>query len=65
MERTWLTFHCWLYILYIIVYVTNKNLVSWIMACLWCEMLIYTTVTQAQSEVEREVEEEPPEEDKF
>ncbi len=26
MERTWLTFHCWLYILYIIVYVTNKNL---------------------------------------
>ncbi len=35
------------------------------MACLWCEMLIYTTVTQAQSEVEREVEEEPPEEDKF
>ncbi len=30
MERTWLSFHCWLYILYIIVYVTNKNLESWI-----------------------------------
>ncbi len=29
MERTWLTFHCWLYILYIIVYVTNTNLESW------------------------------------
>ncbi len=29
MERTWLTFHCWLYTLYIIVYVTNKNLESW------------------------------------
>ncbi len=28
MEQTWLTFHCWLYILYIIVYVTNKNLES-------------------------------------
>ncbi len=28
MERTWLTFHCWLYTLYIIVYVTNKNLES-------------------------------------
>ncbi len=31
MERTWLTFHCWLYTLYIIVYVTNKNLESWIL----------------------------------
>ncbi len=31
MERTWLTFHCWLYILYIIVYVTNKNLESGIL----------------------------------
>ncbi len=30
MERTWLTFHCWLYIHYITVYVTNKNLESWI-----------------------------------
>ncbi len=29
MERTWLTFHCWLYTHYIIVYVTNKNLESW------------------------------------
>ncbi len=29
MEWTWLIFHCWLYILYIIVYVTNKNLESW------------------------------------
>ncbi len=28
MERTLLTFHCWLYTLYIIVYVTNKNLES-------------------------------------
>ncbi len=28
MERTCLTFHCWLYTLYIIVYVTNKNLES-------------------------------------
>ncbi len=26
MERTWLTFHCWLYNLCIVVYVTNKNL---------------------------------------
>ncbi len=26
-----LTFHCWLYTLYIIVYVTNKNLESWIL----------------------------------
>ncbi len=25
MERTWLTFHCWLYTLYITVYVTNKT----------------------------------------
>ncbi len=25
MERTWLTFHCWLYTLCIIVYVTNKS----------------------------------------
>ncbi len=25
MERTWLAFHCWLYTLYIIVYVTNKK----------------------------------------
>ncbi len=25
-----LTFHCWLYTLYIIVYVTNKNLESWL-----------------------------------
>ncbi len=24
MERTWLTFHCWLYNLCIVVYVTNK-----------------------------------------
>ncbi len=29
MERTWLTFHCWLYTLYIMVYVTNTNLESW------------------------------------
>ncbi len=29
MERTWLTFHCWLYIHYITVYVTNTNLESW------------------------------------
>ncbi len=26
MERTWLTFHCWLYTLCIVVHVTNKNL---------------------------------------
>ncbi len=26
MEQTWLTFHCWLYTLYIIVYVTNLEL---------------------------------------
>ncbi len=25
MERTWLTFHCWLYNLCIVVYVTNKT----------------------------------------
>ncbi len=25
MERTWLTFHCWLYTLCIVVYVTNKT----------------------------------------
>ncbi len=28
MERTWLTFHCWLYSHYIIVYVANKSLES-------------------------------------
>ncbi len=28
MERTWLTFHCWLYTLYIIVYVTNKKILN-------------------------------------
>ncbi len=31
MERTWLTFHYWIYSLYIIAYVTNKNLESWIL----------------------------------
>ncbi len=25
MERTWLSFHCWLYNLCIVVYVTNKT----------------------------------------
>ncbi len=25
MERTWFTFHCWLYNLCIVVYVTNKT----------------------------------------
>ncbi len=32
MERTWLTFHCWLYTLYIIVYVTNKSW-TWTWTC--------------------------------
>ncbi len=34
MERTWLTFHCWLYNLCIVVYVTNKtwNLKQWYIA---------------------------------
>ncbi len=32
MERTWLTFHCWLYTLCIIVYVTNK---SWTWTWTW------------------------------
>ncbi len=41
MELTWLTFHCWLYILYIIVYVTNKNLESWILNSCSQPVLIY------------------------
>ncbi len=34
MERTWLTFHCWLYTLCIVVYVTNK---TWTWTWTWCE----------------------------
>ncbi len=30
MERTWLTFHCWLYTLCIVVYVANK---TWNLKC--------------------------------
>ncbi len=30
MERTWFTFHCWLYNLFIVVYVTNK---TWNLTC--------------------------------
>ncbi len=44
MERTWFTFHCWLYNLCIVVYVTNKtwNLkleyISWIHKCHGCAL---------------------------